>query len=271
MAAAGATRLTSVAVAIGIIVSSLASSSCRAETVRLSFRPRPGARYAYRVDVHAVTTTRLGDGPPRRTVDDLAFTAQQSVIAVDATGTRVAVRVLTAAGAVRNFVVHLDRGAQLTSIERTEDLPATELSGLSLTEVFPAAAGTPPERPLRPGQRWNVDRPVALPGAAPSRLVGTGRLVALGTVKGRKLATVTSSERLVVRRHATGADGRVLITGRQTTDATTTRSAADGAVESMTAATAGMFSLSVSGEDSTGAPVTGTLQLELHSTTRRLR
>jgi hypothetical protein len=193
------------------------------------------------------------------------------VLSLDAAGTTVAVHVTTAAGTISDFVVRLDRAAQLSSIERVGGLPAAELGELSLSEIFPAAAGAPPERPVSPGQRWRVDQPLSLPGTEPSRLVGAGRLTALEKVGGRRVATVTSSEELTVRRDAGQPEGRVHIAGSQTTRATTSRSVTDGAVERMTATTTGNFSLTVSPGSSGGPPVTGTLQLELRSTTRRLR
>src|SRR5437588_271995 len=108
-----------------------------------------------------------------------------------------AARVATG-GPVRTFVVRVDRAAQLAEVRSVEGVPASALGGLGLAEIFPAAAGAPPDRRLSPGDRWTLDQPVAVSGSGPARLTGSGRLTELGVVSGRKVATTSSAYRLPV-------------------------------------------------------------------------
>src|SRR3712207_6086484 len=91
-----------------------------------------------------------------------------------------------------------DRAGQLAEVERIEGLPAQVLGELGISEIFPAAAAAPPDRPLSPGDRWTINAPVDLPGLAPGRLRGQGRLIALGVVDGREVATIESVVELTV-------------------------------------------------------------------------
>ena len=246
------------------------ASGCREETVQLGFRPRPGDRYEYRIEVRAESTATLGTEPPRRSVADDVFEARQSVLDVDPQGSRVEVHVRRAGGERRTFVARLDRAAQLVEVQRIEGLPASALGGLGLSEVFPTAAGAPPDRPLAPGDRWSIDEPLRFATAEPSRIVGRGRLAELGVVAGRPVARVESSYRLPVRRSSEEARGRLLIEGSQGTRATVAYDVEDGAVETVTARTIGDYRLTLlPPEGVAGAPVPGRLTVDVRSVTHR--
>src|SRR5205085_8744351 len=166
------------------------------DRVTIAYRPAPGATFSY--DIHVVSSTatslpgRTVPPPPPAVPTDI--TAQQRVLdAADGT-TRVEVDLERAGIGARTFVMRFDRAAQLTAVESVEGIPAEALGSLGLSEIFPASAGAPPDRPLRPGDRWTIDDRVQLAGMdAPARLVGTGRLVELGVVDGHDTATVSSS------------------------------------------------------------------------------
>ena len=233
--------------------------ACRDGTVRVAFRPTEGTRYTYRVTVTADVVTRLGDRPARHTTEEDVFTAHHTVLS----GGRTEVRLVAAGEEARTFVVRLDRAGQLAEVQRIEGIPADILGGLGLSEIFPAAAAAPPDRPLAPGDRWDL---------AFERLRGTGRLAALGMVGGRKLATVESDYVLPVARTADEGDNRLRFEGSQHTRATSTHDLDDGAVEEVRAETSGTFALQLlPPEGTTGPVVPGTLEVEVRSLTTRLR
>ena len=90
----------------------------------------------------------------------------------------------------RTFVVRLDRAGQLAEVQRIEDLPASALGILGLTEIFPAAAGAPPDRAAVAGRALGGRRArLACPASARTRLRGSGRLTELGVVDGEEVAT----------------------------------------------------------------------------------
>ena len=262
--------LRTVRLAAAAVVAVALVSSCRPEGVRLGFRPRPGAQYTYRVEVHAEVVTRIGDAEPRRRVDDDVIEARHNVLSSGSRSARVEVRLRGEGVAPRTFVVRLDRAAQLAEVEAIEGLPASALGTLGLSEIFPAAAGAPPDRVLAPGDRWHIDEPVVLPGATRSRLRGEGRLVGLGVVDGREVARVDSTFRLPVERTSDEAQGRIVLRGEQVVTSKFTSGVLDGAVEKVETETRGTFRLSLMPKGSTAA-VPGELTLIVRSVTRRVR
>jgi hypothetical protein len=247
-------------------------TGCRDDTVRIAFRPANGARYAYRVEVESTTVTEIEGRAPVRQHDRFLLHADHDVLTADGDTSRVEIRLRQEdGGPARVFVVQLDRAGQLIEVQRIEGLPARALGSLGLSEIFPAAAGAPPDRRLAPGDRWPVDDPVALPGQASARLRGTGRLSALGVVAGREVATVESRYALAVEGTSELDLGRFRLDGIQTTTSTATHSLADGAVEEVDAVTRGRFELTLLPPDGTEGPeVPGTLEIEIRSRTRRL-
>jgi hypothetical protein len=172
----------------------------------------------------------------------------------------------------RTFVMRFDRAAQLTAVESVEGIPAEALGELGLSEIFPAAAGAPPNRRLRPGDRWAIDDLVQLPGMdAPARLSGEGRLVELGVVDGHDTATVTSSTTLPVTSRSTAANSSQTLSGTETTTITVVYDLADGAVRHSTSVTRGQFAVVLTPPTGdTTAPIAGRVSVEVRSTIDRV-
>ncbi|HZQ86526.1 MAG TPA: hypothetical protein VFA83_16895 [Acidimicrobiales bacterium] len=246
------------------------AAACGRGTVQIAFHPKDGARYSYQVTVRASTVTKVGDAAPEMQSQEQVLRAEQTVLSVDSLGSRVQVRLTGDDGTPREFVVRFDRAAQLAEVQRIEGLPANVLGDLGLTEIFPAAAGAPPDRPLQPGDRWTVDEPVTLPGVAASHLKGNGRLLALGIVNGRKVATTETTFSLPVERTVDAASARILLTGTQHTTTTATRALVDGSVQEAHAVTSGTFDMTLLPPDGSAPALHGTLELHVDSTTRRL-
>jgi hypothetical protein len=219
--------------------------ACEPDTVRVAFRPRAGATYAYRVEVESVTVTALEGRTPQRVTDHFVLRADQDVLAVGDDSSRVRVTLRGANLGARSFVVRIDRAGQLAEVQRIEDLPASALGSLGLTVICPAAAGAPPPRPLSPGERWVVDEPVTLPGQARSRLRGSGRLTELGVENGEKVARVESTFRLAVQGTTELDESSFELSGTQSTTANATHRLVDGAVDDVRAVTHGRFRLTL--------------------------
>jgi hypothetical protein len=252
----------------------LLATGCRSESVRVTFRPAEGARYEYEVRVRSESLVEVDGRAPRRSTEEVVLAADHTVLASGAGGSQVQVRLQDVGGspAPRTFVVRLDRAAQLFRIERVEGLPADVLGELGLSEIFPAAAGAAPDRPLAPGERWKVDEPLELPGLAPTRLQGYGRVAELGIVRDRHVAVVQTVTELPVRRTTMTADGAIDLRGAQTTRSAATHALADGAVEEADSRTRAEFRLELrppSGDVSVA--VRGRIVMDVRSVTRRVR
>jgi len=254
-------------------VVALVVSGCRDDHVTIAYQPRPGATFTYAVHVASTTTNSFSDRPisPATGVVPADFTASHHVIDAQQGTTRVEVRLAREGLGERTFVMRFDRAAQLTAVESVEGIPAEALGSLGLSEIFPAAAGAPPDRPLRPGDHWAIDDQVQLAGMdAPARLTGTGHLVQLGMVDGHKTATVSSATTLPLTSTSTTSDGEQTLTGTQTTTITVVYDLADGSVRHSNAATVGQFDVLLgppAGQP--GAPIKGTLTVDLRSEIRR--
>jgi len=247
-------------------------TACSRDEVRVSFRPPVGSSYQYEVRIHSVTTTRLADAAPERSEDDVMLRADHTVLSADGNGVRVRVRLRQSEMPDRTFVVRLDRAAQLAGVEAVEGLPPSVVGPDALPQILPGAPGAPPDRPLSPGERWTIDAPSGLPGNADARLVGTGRLVELGLLDGRKVASTRAQTRLPVTSTAALRGNAVALDGTETTDGTATRDLADGAVERAATVTLGEFALTLApAGDDRGSRVGGTLTIEVRSETRRVR
>ena len=245
--------------------------SCAPGTVRVAFRPRVGARYSYQVQVRTHSTILVeGRAPESRDVT-ARLLVDQTVLSTGPEGSVVQVVLRTTPEDERTVLVRLDRAAQLVGLEPAPGGDPANLGDLGVAEVFPAAVGAPPDRPLRPGERWRVDSPLTLPASTPSRLVGDGRLVGLGVVGGKKAATVTTDSTLpVVRRAGSAAGNEAVLEGTQRTLTTASHALGDGAIqasESITRASYGLRLLPPPGL--AGDPVRGTLNLEVTSKTQR--
>jgi hypothetical protein len=253
----------------------LTLTACKPDTVRLAFRPGPGRQYSYEVRVESVTVTTLGDAAPRRTSSSFVLRADQEVVRTVGTMTEVRVRLAVVGGAPEHeattLLVRLDRAAQLADVERIEGLPTNVLGQLGLAEIFPAAAGAPPDRALSPGDRWAIDEPLRLSGGEDTRLRGFGRLSQLDVAGGRKVATVESSYQLPVRRLAPEDPKAVVLNGTQSTSTRTTHELDDGSIRSAHSRSRGEFQLALRPPNGQAGPtVRGSLVVEVRSTTTRL-
>ena len=237
----------------------------------MAFRPQVGARYGYQVEVRTRSTLKV-DG--RETVSrDVTASLQvdQRVLMSGEEGSVVEVVLRTTPEDERTVLVRLDRAAQLIGLEPATGKDAAALGDLGVAEVFPAAVGAPPDRPLRPGERWRVDSPVTLPASTPSRLVGDGRLTGLGVVAGRRSATVITVSTLpVVRRTGTPGRSEAVLEGTQRTTTTASHTLADGAIQAARSMTRASYALRLLPPAGVVAdPIRGRLELEISSTTKR--
>jgi hypothetical protein len=248
-----------------VVVAPLAA--CQDDTVLLTFRPEVGSTYAYEVEVDSTITRTLDDELPSVRQEEAVFLARHTVLEAGAGGVRVEVELRRAGSGARTFVVRYDRAAHLQAVESIEGIEAEALGDLGLSEIFPAAAGAPPDEGLRPGDRWTIDDTVELPGAAgPARLSGSGRLAELGVVDGADVATIVTRTRLPI----SVAEGAQALEGSQITESTARHDLGDGSVLDASSVTRGTFAVVISPpEGQTGAPVEGTLTVEVRSTTRR--
>ena len=237
----------------------------------LAFRPVRGATYAYMTSVDATTRTELSGAPQPDQVDHATIGSRERVLDASDGTARVEVVVSRPGAGERTYVVRLDRAAQLTSVESVEGIPVTALGPLGLDEIFPPAAGAPPDHPLRPGERWTIDDRVQLSSDDPPvQLTGTGRLVELGVIDGRRTATVRSTTTLPVRTSSTTATSRQSLEGTQTTDLTVTYDLADGAVTHVSAMTTARYAVTISPPPGQSAPpVVGSLTVVVRSESTR--
>ena len=253
---------------LAVIAVVLVAASCRDDHVTIVFRPKPGAELDY--DIHVVTSsvTRLtGQATKTSPSTSADLTARQRVLDLNGDTTRVQVELSRVGIGTRTFIMRFDRAAQLTAVESVEGIPAEALGTLGLSEIFPASAGAPPNRPLQLGDHWAIDDHVQLVGMdAPARLVGTGQLVELGVVDGHDTATVTSSTMLPLTSTASTSEGVQQLRGTQTTTITVVYDLTNGAVRHSTAETSGRFDVVLAPPaGQPGTPITGTLTVELRS------
>ena len=253
--------------ALVALVALASLAGCEDDTVLLTFRPEVGSTYTYEVEVDSVVTRTLEGEQPSVREEEAVFEARHKVLDAGRDGVRVEVVLQRTGSASRTFVVRYDRAAQLQAVESIEGIEAEALGELGLSEIFPAAAGAPPDHRLRPGDRWTIDDAVGLPGATgPARLSGSGRLTELGVVDGADVATVVTRTELPIESAAGGQQ----LAGSQVTESTTRHDLSDGSVVDSSSVTHSQFDVVISPpEGRTGAPVTGTLSVEVRSTTRR--
>ena len=245
-------------------------AACREHTVSVTFRPEVGDTYQYEVTVRSRSEIRLEGEAPEVTTDEVVLRSQHTVLDAGPLGVRVRV-VLAQEGTVpQAFVVVFDRSAQLESVEAVEGPTGDAGSGLGISEIFPTAAGAPPDRRLSPGDRWSVDSDVVIPGSArPARLRGSGRLVELGVVDGRDVARLAS--RATLRIASDTATGDLTLDGEQVIEQHATYDLADGSVRAASSTTTGTFEVEVAPPVGTGSdPVPGTLTVRVTSSTERL-
>lgn len=239
------------------------ATACAPGGVHLSFRPEEGMRYLYEIEVASATEVSIPGEPADRDEDRVVLRAEHEVLSRDREQTRVRVRLRARDADPRTFVVTLDRTARLTEVERVENLPASALGELGLSEIFPAAAGAPPDRALRPGERWEIDEHIALPSGRKGQLRGYGRVAELRVVDGTKAAVVTTDVTVTVGRRARGR-----LAGTQRTMSRSIHAIADGAVIEARARTVGDFTVAIAQPPGRRGPSRAALVVEVSSTTR---
>jgi hypothetical protein len=256
--------------AAALAVFAMLCTACRDDRVVLAYHPTTGASYTYAVHVESSSSSTF-PGRSATPRDEADLVVRQRVLDASGDNIRVEVALDRVGVGERKFVMRFDRAAQLTAVESVEGIPAGALGDLGLSEIFPAAAGAPPDRGLRPGDRWVIDDQVQLAGMdAPARLTGEGRLLELGIVDGHKTATVTSSTSLPLESTVTTANSVQTLTGTDTTTITVVYDLADGSVRHSTSVTKGNFTAVLSapgGQAST--PIEGTVSVEVRSEIRR--
>lgn len=261
--------------AVLVLAVSVAGSlaGCEKGTVRLTFRPQVGAVYRYEVEVRTTSEVKIGNAAPERREEDVVLTAEHTVLRAGADGVQVRVLLEEPGAPNRVFEVKFDRAAQLEAVQSIEGVPDASLGSLGISEIFPAAAGAPPDRPLAPGASWTIDDAIRLPQTgSDTRLRGSGRLVELDEEGGRKVARLASAARLPLE-SATGSslDASLRLEGEQSSEYSATHDLRDGAVREATSRTVGRFDLEVPPPDGQRlAPVTGSLVVRVESHTRLL-
>lgn len=239
--------------------------------VTIAFRPPVGTELEYLTEVASTTSTDLPCQAAETRTDRTRLDASHLVLEPDGPGVRIQVALSREGIGTRTFVMRFDRAAQLTAVEQVEGIPAAALGDLGLSEIFPAAAGAPPEEPLAPGERWTIDDEVRLGDGEPTRLVGSGRLVELGVVDGNETATVASETRLQVNTRTEATTGTRVLTGEQASEVEAVYDLDTGALRRASAYTVGRFRLVLGPPPgSTGDLCEGTLTVELRSTITRV-
>lgn len=250
-------------------LAALAPTACAPGSVRVGFHPVVGTELTYRVVVRTSSVLRVAGAAARPSSTEVTLQAHQTVLSSDEDGSTVRVVLTERQGSPRVVNVRLDRAAQLVGVDAAE---RGSLGDLGVAEVFPAAAGAPPDRPIRPGERWRFDSPVTLPQATPSILEGEGRLVRLGSTGRGRTATVRTASTLPIVRRTEGVGGReAVLEGVQRTTSTITHDLADGTVETAEAVTEATYALRLLPPPGVeGPPVRGSLDLRVSSETTRL-
>lgn len=258
---------------LSLVVLVAVSGGCKDDTVRVSFRPTVGAVYRYEVTVRSRSEVRLLGEPPDVHEEEVTLQSKQTVLEAGRDGVRVQVILGDASGSVRTFAVRFDRAAQLESVESEDAIIGEEAGVIGLSEIFPAAAGAPPEHRLGPGERWSIKDDVLLPGSlGRATLTGSGRLVELGVLDGVHVAKLSTSSRLELSSKQQTDDGDVVaLDGVQTTEQRATHDIGDGSVRSASSTTRGSYALEISPPfGDLREPVEGTLTVRVTSRTRRL-
>lgn len=213
-------RRPSASAALALAVGAVAVVGCRDHTVSVAYAPTVGDTYDYRYEIEATVTRSLEGQEPEVMRIDTELVARQQVRAVTDDGARIRLQLAREGGATRTAVAILDRAGTLEGVELVEGLSAA-VSGLADEgSLIPTLAG-PPDRPLAPGDRWEVRQ---------GQRRGEGRLERLGVIDGSDVAVVrtTATEDLARSVQAGASDTEV--TGRVRSGATTSYDLHDGAI-----------------------------------------
>jgi hypothetical protein len=238
--------------------------------VELAFDPPVGAVFEYVTEVTATTETDLPCDDSAPDTERTTLLTRQEVLEPDGDGVLLSVELSRPGLGSRTLVVRLDRGAQLVAVESVEGVPAAALGELGVSELLPAVATAAPDRPLGPGNRWEIDQSVDLGDGQAARVRGEGRLRSLGVVDGHDTATVASTTRVAVQTVTAGDDGGRSLSGEQTSEVEAVFDLESGALHRASTRTVGDYRLLLTPPPGTdGTPCEGTLAVEVTSTVER--
>ena len=237
------------------------------DSVHVGFRPEAGASYRYEIKVQSITTTVLGDEAPERSMDEVTLESRDTVLSAAPEEVRLQVQLRRVGSPDRTFQVRFDRGGRLAGVDAVDGLPPAVRGPVGLPEFLPAAATAPPDKALSPGEKWKIE---ATPTPT-SRLEGTGRLVKVSTAGGRKVASIKADTRVPLSSTSKVGDATVTISGMERTESTAMRALTDGVVEEASSVTTGTYNLVLTPATAGGAPVLGTMSVEIRAQTKRLR
>ena len=264
----------SVPALVAVALTAALVTACSDPAVRVSYRPKVGARTSYELRVTTASHTRLVGEPPKDRHDSFVLRSDQRVRRAGSGTTRVAVRLSGAGQQPQDFVVRRDRAGQLTTVESVGGVRGAELGNpeLGISEVLPSAAGALPRAALHPGDRWRISQRLRSTSLPEGVLVGFGRLASRGVSLGTKLAVVDTDVALPVDLTSDEDAGTIHLVGSQRTTMHVVQRVRDGVVLQARAHTVGRYAVTLSPpEDLSAPPVTGTLTVTVSSTTRARR
>lgn len=251
-----------------VVVMMVATGCNTSERVDLGFRPSPGAVLRYETTVDATITTELA-GPPRTRRETILLEAEEQIRERTATSVAMTITIDRDTSEPRSFDVRLDRTAGVITVETVEGLPVEALGELGPSRLILVSAGLLPDRELRPGAEWGIERSLDLPDAD-ALLTGTGRLVRLKERREGDLAEVEVVTVVPVRQTMELTEGTVTMDGNERTVATIDYRLDDGTVQAARSTTRSTFDLTVEGAARSPGPVTGNLSATVESRTDRV-
>jgi hypothetical protein len=250
-------------------VALLVGPACEEHTVAVRFDAGVGDRWVLRSTIETeVVRTIAEERSVERTRSRLRAT--ESVIDVDDAGYDVEVTVARDGADPRTYEVRFDRSGRLSAIGLAGEDP-TEALGVPLATDLPADVISPPAGRLEPGERWEIDRRVRLPGRpAPVRVRGAGRIDSLGVEGGRDVARAVVEVVVPVRSQSETPAGRITLVGSQTVTARTAYDLVDGTARRERTTIAGDTDLVVEPPAGVDAPpVPGSLRYDVRTETDR--
>lgn len=261
-------------------------TGCGSDSVKLSFRPPEGTKSTYSITVETDTSVKMSGGPLQHDRSKAVLIAHHTVLSGGSTAdqkvaraVRVRVVVEEKGKSDRTFIVRFDRSAQLIGVESEAPSSTDERArtALGLPEIFPAALSAPPNKSMRSGARWSIDRAITLPGSADkTRLIGYGQLSELGIVDNQPVARVAATASLgiaTIRPAISGLRtmGELRLKGSQRTVYRATHNLEDGSVRSASSTTQGIYQLvAFPPEGTDGSPATGEMEVVIRSHAQQL-
>jgi hypothetical protein len=193
---------------------------CRTSTVSVAFTAAVDAVYDYRYEIVGTVTRTVEDQPPEVTRLDTRLEAEQRVVERTPEGARIRLQLAREGGVARTAIVLVDRAGSLEGVELVQDLDA-EVFGVATNDALvPTHLGGPPDRPLAPGDTWDLE----------DQRDGSGRLERLGVVDGVDVAVVRIHATDELTRTVRVGEGRARVSGTLRSGARTSYDLTDGAI-----------------------------------------